>query len=131
MRWVCLPSLLVKRRVLVYWPPPPQQQGVEESDDTHSMSDSRWGTVQHEDPVLAGSDDMLLTVAREQLLVMHGMAALDALVQDDPEVSGETGRALVALLEGTTVGGRKALVDHKYASLVRKHFTRNGRCIKA
>lgn len=95
------------------------------------LTDGPWATGTQEDPVLAGSDDMLLTVAREQLLLMHGMAALDSLVQDDPEVSGETGRALVALLESTTVGGRKALVDHKYASLVRKHFTRNGRSIRA
>lgn len=105
-------------------------QGVEE-DPEEGPLEGPWGAGPQEDPVLAGSDDMLLTVAREQLLVMHGMAALDALVQDDPEVSGETGRALVALLESTTVGGRKALVDHKYASMVRKHFHRNGRSIKA
>lgn len=109
------------------------QQGVEESDCQlagEAQSQVPRGPVQ-EDPVLVGSDDVLLTVAREQLLVMHGMAALDALVQDDPEVCGETGRALVALLESTTANGRKALVDHKYASLVRKHFKRNGRSIKA
>lgn len=94
-------------------------------------SEGPWGPLHTEPPILSGTDDILLTAAREQLLIMRGMASLEALISDDEAVSASTARALVKLLDGTSMSGRKYAVDHKYASMVRKHFKRNGRSIRA
>ncbi len=90
-----------------------------------------WGPAHREPPILAGTEDILLTAAREQLLIMRGMASLEALISDDEAVSAATAQALVKLLDGLSMSGRKYAMDHKYATMVRKHFKRNGKSIKA